>query len=90
MKRFITGFVFGVLAFGLSNVVSHFVNSSPVGRTERVIYFGFPFAFWIEGGLPRIEGALSYPALAGDVAIAVLCGMGVGLLLLRRARHEVS
>ncbi len=90
MRRFITGFVFGLLAFGLSNLVSHFVNSSPAGRTERVLCYGFPFAFWIEGGLPRIEGELSYLALAGDIGIAVLCGTAVGLLNLRRAKPEVS
>jgi hypothetical protein len=90
MKRFITGFVFGLLAFGVSNLVSHFVNSSPIGRTERVLYFGFPFAFWMEGGLPRIEGELSYVALVGDIAIAIMCGTGVGLLFLRRTKHEIS
>jgi hypothetical protein len=56
MKRFIMGFAFGLLVFGFSNVVSHFANSSPVGRTERVVVYGFPIAFWEEGGFPASKG----------------------------------
>ena len=90
MKRFITGFAFGLFVFGLANVISHFVNSSPAGRTDRVLVYGFPFAVWIEGGLPRVEGELSVLALCGDIAIAVLCGTMVGLLFWKRARHDAA
>jgi hypothetical protein len=90
MRRFITGFIFGVLAFGLSNVASHFVNSSPLGRTDRVLFYGFPFAFWTEGGLPSVEGELDCLALAGDIVVAALCGAATGLLFVRKLKHEVS
>jgi hypothetical protein len=90
MKRFITGFLLGVVIFGLSNIASHFASSSPVGRTDRVLVYGFPFAVWAEGGLPRIDGELSVLHLCADIAIAILCGVGVGILFLRRARHVVG
>lgn len=88
MKRFITGFVVGLLVFGLANVVSHFSNSSPLGRTDRVLVYGFPFAVWTEGGLPSVEGELGVLALCGDIVIAMLSGTVVGLLLCRRSRHD--
>jgi hypothetical protein len=90
MKRFVAGFVIGLVAFGFANVVSHFASSSPVGRTDRVLYFGFPFAVWVEGGLPRIEGEISYLGLLGDIAIAALSGTVVGVLFLRSAKHGVD
>jgi len=90
MKRFITGFVIGLVVFGLANVVSHFACSSPLGRTDRVLYYGFPFAVWMEGGLPHIDGDLSYLALSGDIAIAGLCGTAVGVLFSRRVGNDVA
>ena len=90
MKRFYTGFLLGVVIFALSNVASHFASSSPVGRTDRVLVYGFPFAFWVEGGLPQIDGELSVLHLSADIAIAILCGMGIGILFVRRGRHAVS
>jgi hypothetical protein len=50
MKRFATGFVIDLLAFGLLNVMAHFVLPSAIGRTDRVIYWGYPFLVWLEGG----------------------------------------
>jgi hypothetical protein len=90
MKRFITGFFLGVIIIALSNVASHFASSSPVGRTDRVLVYGFPFAVWVEGGLPRTDGELSVLHLCADIAIAILCGVGVGILFVRRARHEIG
>src|SRR6516164_6702108 len=88
--RFIGGFVFGLLVFMLANVVFYFTHSSPIGRSDRVIIYGFPFTVWYESGLPRIEGELNYSAVWADVAIALLCGVAVGILLVRRARHDVA
>jgi hypothetical protein len=89
MKRYITGFVLGVIIFALSNVASHFATSSPAGRTDRVLVYGFPFTVWVEGGLPRIDGEFRMLHLCADVSIAVLCGLGVGVLFVRRSRHVV-
>ena len=85
---FITGFGFGLIVFALANVASHFVHSSPNGRTERVLVYGFPFAVWVEGGLPRIEGDLNYSAASADVAIGLFCAAGVGVLCVRRSERE--
>ena len=90
MKLFITGFLFGVIIFAFSNVASHFASSSPVGRTDRVLVYGFPFAVWVEGGLPRIDGELNVRHLCADIAIAILCGVALGILFVRRARHVVG
>jgi hypothetical protein len=84
MKRFIIGFACGVLVFGLANVVSHFASSSPTGRTDRVLVYGFPFAVWIEGGLPSTDGELGVFALCGDIAIAMLCGTALGVFFVKR------
>lgn len=85
--RFIEGFIFGLLVFIVANVVSHF-SRMRIGATDQVLVYGFPFPVWIEGGLPRIDGELNYFAVWADIAIAVLCGIVVGVLSVRRGRSR--
>ncbi len=85
MKRFITGFVIGLAGFAFSNLVSHLVSSSPPGMMDGVHYYGFPFAVWVEGGLPRIED-FSGAALCYDIAIAVLLSLSLGLFWRRHVQ----
>jgi|SRR5215469_8019568 len=87
--RFIVGFVFGLLIFLLANIVSHF-SQMRIGATDQVLVYGFPLPVWIEGGLPRIDGELNYFAVWADIAIALLCGTVVGVLFVRRARHDIA
>jgi hypothetical protein len=90
MKRFLTGFICGLLAFVLVNVVSHYANSSPPGRTDRILYFGFPFVVWVEGGLPYSKVELNRSALCGDIAIALSSAAAIGLLFRRNANNEAT
>jgi hypothetical protein len=50
-----------------------------MGRSDRVLVYGFPFAVWVEGGLPQIDGELGVLALCGDIIVAILCGAAFGV-----------
>ena len=72
MKRFITVFVSGLLAFGLANVVSYFVRCSPK-LMDGFRCFGFPFLVWSEGGIAGTS-EFSRAALWNNIYAAPLRG----------------
>jgi hypothetical protein len=83
MKRFAIGFLMGLLGFVIANVVSHFAMSSPPGMMDGMKYYGFPFYFYFEGGLPTIEG-FSVSFLLFDVFIAMVVGVTAGIYCRKR------
>jgi hypothetical protein len=85
MKRFFIGFIVGLAGFVLSNIASHYSRSSPSGMTDGVHYYGFPFAIWTEGGLPRFEDFRS-EAIWYDVAVALVVGVAVGIYWEKRVQ----
>jgi hypothetical protein len=83
MNRFTTGFLIGLVFFALLNLMQ---NSLPHGRT----LYGFPFAAYTHGGLPRVEGGVDYAALWADFGVGAGFGVMGGLWFVAKARRRVN
>jgi hypothetical protein len=87
MNRFTTGFLIGLVFFALLNLMQ---NSLPYGRTGRFNHYGFPFAAYAQGGLPRVEGGVDYAAFWADIGVGVAFGLTGGLWYVAKARRRVN
>jgi hypothetical protein len=79
MKRFVTGFVAGLLVFLAANVLAHFYHphSSPADVSALAQYYGFPFVIWTKSGFN--PHPFSGFALCADTVIALVLSAVVGL-----------
>jgi hypothetical protein len=82
MKRFATGFVIGLTAFAVANVVSPYYFYRPLHwGIYSYRHYGFPFVVWTESGIPVPMNVI---ALCCDIAIAVMVSAAVGWFWGRR------
>src|SRR6266566_5920136 len=82
VKRFATGFLLVLLAFGVANFISYYVRTDMPGAADAIRRAGFPFLVWEEGGF-AYRNHFSQAALLGDIAVAVCLGSVAGVALWR-------